>query len=103
MFQTLKFSNEREASQGCQMVCFQNKNPIFGLIFWRGLAMEEDGIFYGHLVHFTVFCFILWTFVIVRGNLVYFSRFGILYRENSGNPEAAQPGLTDWSVFSPIG
>jgi hypothetical protein len=29
-------------------------------------------IFYGHLVHFTVFCYILWTFGIVRGNLVYF-------------------------------
>jgi hypothetical protein len=24
--------------------------------------MEDDGIFYGHLVHFTVFCYILWTF-----------------------------------------
>jgi hypothetical protein len=51
-----------------------------------GLAMEDDGIFYGHLVHFTVFCYILLTFGIVRGNLVYFSRFGILYQEKSGNP-----------------
>jgi hypothetical protein len=42
--------------------------------------MEDVGIFYGHLVHFTVFCYILWTFGIVRGNLVYFSRFGILYQ-----------------------
>jgi hypothetical protein len=33
--------------------------------------MENVGIFYGHLVHFTVFCYILWTFGIVRGNLVY--------------------------------
>jgi hypothetical protein len=24
---------------------------------------------------------------LVRGNLVYFSRFGILYQEKSGNPE----------------
>jgi hypothetical protein len=24
--------------------------------------MEDVGIFYGHLVHFTVFCYILWTF-----------------------------------------
>jgi hypothetical protein len=36
-----------------------------------GLAMGDVGIFYGHLVHFTVFCYILWTFGIVRGNLVY--------------------------------
>jgi hypothetical protein len=41
--------------------------------FWRVLqiAMEDVGIFYGHLVHCTVFCYILWTFGIVRGNLVY--------------------------------
>jgi hypothetical protein len=48
--------------------------------------MEDDGIFYGHLVHFMVFCYILSTFGIVRGNLVYFYRFGILYQEKSGNP-----------------
>jgi hypothetical protein len=54
----------------------------------EGLAMEDDGIFYGHLVHFTVFCYILWTFGIVRGKLVYFSRFGILCQEKSGNPAA---------------
>jgi hypothetical protein len=49
--------------------------------------MEDVGIFYGHLVHFTVFCFILWTFGVVRDNLVYISHFGILYKEKSGNPD----------------
>jgi hypothetical protein len=34
--------------------------------------MEDDGIFCGHSVHMTVFCYILCTFGIVRGNLVYF-------------------------------
>jgi hypothetical protein len=48
--------------------------------------MGDDGIFYGRLVHFTVSCYILWAFGIVRGNLVYFSRFGILYQEKSGKP-----------------
>jgi hypothetical protein len=48
--------------------------------------MEDDGIFYGNLVPFTVFCNFLWTFGIVRGNLVIFSRFGILFQEKSGNP-----------------
>jgi hypothetical protein len=50
--------------------------------------MEDVGVFYGHLVHFTVFCYILWTFGIVRGNLEYFSPFfGILCKEKSGNPD----------------
>jgi hypothetical protein len=40
--------------------------------------MEDVGIFYGHVVHFTVFSFILRTFDIVL--------FGILYQEKSGNP-----------------
>jgi hypothetical protein len=37
--------------------------------------MEDDGIFYGHLVHVTFFCYILWTFGIVLSNLVYFFLF----------------------------
>jgi hypothetical protein len=37
--------------------------------------MEDVGIFYGQLVHFTVFCYILWTFGKVHGNLVYFFPF----------------------------
>jgi hypothetical protein len=48
--------------------------------------MEDAGIFYGHLDHFTVFCYILWTFGIVCGYLVYFPRLGTLYYEKSGNP-----------------
>jgi hypothetical protein len=68
------------------MVCFQTRNPNLGK-FLEGLAMEDVGIFYGHLVHFTVFCYILLTFGIVCGILVYFSRFGILYQEKSGNPD----------------
>jgi hypothetical protein len=58
--------------QGCQIVCFQTINPNLGKL-WRVLqAMEDAGIFYGHLVHFMVFCYLLWTFGIVCGNLVYF-------------------------------
>jgi hypothetical protein len=52
----------------------------------EGLAIEDDGIFYRHLVLFKDFCYILWIFGIVRGNLVYFSRFGRLHQEKSGNP-----------------
>jgi hypothetical protein len=34
--------------------------------------MEDVSTFYGHLVHFMVFCYILFTFGIVRGDLVFF-------------------------------
>jgi hypothetical protein len=67
----------------------------------EGLAQEDVGIFYGHLVHFTVFCYIYWTFGIVRGNLVYISRFGILYHEKSGNPDLnwqQRNGVTAWKM-----
>jgi hypothetical protein len=60
---------------------FSNQKSKFGLNL-EGLAMEDVGIFYGHLVPFMVFHNILWTFAIVHDNLVYFSRFGILYQEN---------------------
>jgi hypothetical protein len=48
--------------------------------------MEDVGIFYGYLVNFMVFCYIVCAFGIVLGNLVYFSLFGTLYHEESGNP-----------------
>jgi hypothetical protein len=63
---------------------FSNQKSNFGKIL-EGHAMEDDGIFYGHSVHFTVFWDILWAFGVISSNLVYFSRFGILYKEKSGN------------------
>jgi hypothetical protein len=68
---------------------FSNQKSKFGKIL-EVLAMEDVGILYGHLVHFKVFCYILWTLGIVRGNFVYFSLFGILYEEKSGNPAPAR-------------
>jgi hypothetical protein len=58
---------------------FQAKNPDLG-----GLAIEDVGIFFGHLAPFTIFCNILWTFDTV----------GILYQENSGNPDRRHGGRT---------
>jgi hypothetical protein len=50
--------------------------------------MENLGIFYELLVSFTAIGNILWPFGIFCGHLVYFPRFGILYQEKSGNPDA---------------
>jgi hypothetical protein len=69
------------------MVCFQTKNPNLGKIrmilqwkissyfvtIWSILRPLE--IFYGHLVYFVDIRYI-------------FPRFGILYQEESGNPDA---------------
>jgi hypothetical protein len=49
------------------------------------------------MVHFLVFCYILWTFAIVRGNLVYFSPFRYFIPRKSGNPALhpkTQPNLS---------
>jgi hypothetical protein len=55
---------------------FSNQKSILGQIL-ESLAMVGVGIFYGHLVHFTVFWYILWTFGPFYGLLVYF--FDIWY------------------------
>jgi hypothetical protein len=51
---------------------FSNQKSKFGQIL-EGLAMGDVVIFYGHVVHFTFFCYILWTFGVFCGILVYFS------------------------------
>jgi hypothetical protein len=51
--------------------------------------MEDNGIFYGHLVHFTVFCYILWTFGTVRGNMVYCFPFWYLVPRKIWQPWCA--------------
>jgi hypothetical protein len=49
--------------------------------------MEDVRTFYGHLVYFTSIWYTLWPLGIFYGQLGYFSRFGMLYQEKSGNPE----------------
>jgi hypothetical protein len=64
----------------------------------EGLDGEIFGIFYDHLVYFRAIGNILWPFVIFCGNLeAIFSRFGMLYREKSGNP-ALGHGLKSGAV-----
>jgi hypothetical protein len=77
--------------EGCQMVCFQTKNPNSGT-FWRALEWKM-------LVYFMVFwnilrsfgTYILWPF----GNVVViwytFPRIGISCQEKSGNPDLVTP------------
>jgi hypothetical protein len=59
---------------GLQDGLFSNQNFKFGLIL-EGLAMKDVGIFYGHLSILRSFCYILYKFGIVRGNLEYFFPF----------------------------
>jgi hypothetical protein len=40
---------------------FSNQKPKFGE-FLEGLAIEDVGIFHGHLVYFNALLYALWTF-----------------------------------------
>jgi hypothetical protein len=70
--------------------------------------MEDVGIFYRHLVHFTAFCYILRTFGIVRGNLVYFFPFCYFvqrkiwqpWHEGERKSQYLQHGRNDPRIFS---
>jgi hypothetical protein len=101
--------------QGCQMAYFQTKNPNVGKIWralqWRMLAyfmpiwsiLRPFGLFYGHLVYFTAIWYILLSFGIFCCHLVYakvlwyiyFSPFGMLYQEKSGNPGVVGTNVLD--------
>jgi hypothetical protein len=39
------------------------------------------------VVYFTAIWYILWKISALYGHLVYFSHFGMLYQEKSGNPD----------------
>jgi hypothetical protein len=60
--------------QGCQMVCFQTKNPNLGK-FWRVFEWKM-------LVYFRDTWSILRSFVIFYGHLVYFPPFWYLVQKN---------------------
>jgi purine-nucleoside phosphorylase len=64
---------------------FSNQKFQFGL-YLEGLEMEDVGIFYGRWVYFKATLSIVWISDKLCGHLVNFSRFGMLYREKSGNP-----------------
>jgi hypothetical protein len=68
------------------MAHFQTKKSKFGKTL-EGLAMEDVGILYGRLVYFTAIWYTLWPFGKFFGYLVYFSLFGKLDEDKSGNPE----------------
>jgi hypothetical protein len=53
------------------------------------IGTENVGIFYGSLEYYTAIWYILWQFLNVCGNLVYFFHSGVFYQEKSGNPANA--------------
>jgi hypothetical protein len=86
--------------QGCQMVCFQTKNPNLGK-FWNAWHWKI-------LIYFMSISNILHTFGIFHGNLVHFvfiwyilSGFGIMYQEKSGNPATYRYAEPRSDFFSP--
>jgi hypothetical protein len=66
------------SEQGCRMAYFQTKITNLGK-FWRVLQWKM-------LVSYSHFGIFVCNFGVFYGHLVYFSRFGMLYQEKSGNP-----------------
>jgi hypothetical protein len=56
--------------------------------------MGDDSIDYGHLAHFTVFCYILCTFGTVCGKLVYFFPFWYFIPRKIWQPCAEMETMT---------
>jgi hypothetical protein len=75
-------------AQGCQMVCLQTKNPTLG-------NFGDVGIFYGPFYGLLLYFMDIWYVQCV----VYFSHFGILHQEKSGNPGSA---IFNKSCFSSV-
>jgi hypothetical protein len=67
---------------------FLNQKSKFVKILER-IAIEDVGIFKHNFVYFTAKCSILCSYGTFIGHLIYFSRFGMLYGEKSGNPAFA--------------
>jgi hypothetical protein len=78
-------SSAFSSGQGCQMVCFQTRQP----------NLEKNSgphigkclyLFYGYLEYFMDIWDILWPFGTFCVHLVHFSGFGMTHKEKSGNP-----------------
>jgi hypothetical protein len=61
------------------------RHLVYFMTIWY--ILWPFGMFYDHLVCFMTIWYILWPFGIFCVHLVYFSGFGIMYQEKSGNPD----------------
>jgi hypothetical protein len=63
--------------------------------------MESVGILYGPLVCLRPFgIYVLWSFGVFSVRLVYFSRFGMLYKEKPGNT-GVNPTISEFETTTP--
>jgi hypothetical protein len=71
---------------------FKPKIQIWVYVFWRVLQWKMlVHYIYSNLFYLTAIWYILWSFDKFNGHLVYFSRFGTLQQEKSGNPCQFRP------------
>jgi hypothetical protein len=75
------------SGQGCQMAYFQTKNPSLGK-FRRIWQWKMLVYFMAIYAYFTSIWYTLWSLGIFYSYLVYFSPFGMLCQEKSGNPDS---------------
>jgi hypothetical protein len=79
------FQTECRVSRVARWYIFKPKIPVW--VNFRGSCngrcwyiLLRLGPFYGHLIHFTTICYILWQ------SGIFFPRFGKSHQEKSGNP-----------------
>jgi hypothetical protein len=88
LFQEKEVVEKHLAGQGCQMVYFQTKIPIW--VIFEGIELEMIGIFYCYLEyryyeHLVYLFYGHWAIYVVAIWYI-FPHFGLLCQEKSGNP-----------------
>jgi hypothetical protein len=83
---TSVFTKTMYCEQGCLIICFQTKIPIWVNVWWPCIGKCWN-LFYYHLEHFTDTCDILWPFCTIFVQLVHFKRFWYHAPKKSGSPD----------------
>jgi hypothetical protein len=80
---------------------FSNQKSQFGSIL-KGLAMDDVGLFYGHLAYVTAILYTLWPFGIFYGYLLYFSPFWYVAPRKIWQPGPGNTSLPIIDLFESV-
>jgi hypothetical protein len=84
--------------RGCQMVCFQTKNPNLGKV-WMVLQWKIFVLFYINLVYFMEICYIFFPFWCVVPRKIWQPRFLLHAKTNKRGKKLLSAYLTQCPIF----